>query len=298
MKRIGLICLGVLWLGLLGFAGFQARNVARRRAERDALAMQQRQMENDLAAARRAQSATIADLAQARQQLDALPAASGGAATANAEHRAEIERWLVRVQRLRQVFVDHPERRIPEMRFLKEDDWLRVAKAYAMDTDEQLRAAAAELRTAAVGHFVERFSAATRKYSTANKNERPANIQMLAAYFDEPVDPMILERYAVTNRPSTFARGAETWGISNQNPIDPDYDARYQFLPGGGMTIQSGPLAWDQELSRRYGAASDKFRRANARQMPTGVDALLPFFDPPLEPELAERLRKGENRRR
>jgi hypothetical protein len=296
MKRAGVVCLGVIGLGLLGFAGFEWHTLGQLRERRVSLVARQSEMDAELKALRRERSAAAAELAQAEQQLAALPASRAEALGVRPEHLEEIERWLVQVRRLRETFIARPEWRIPEMQFLKAEDWLRVAKTYAMETDDQLRAASAEIRSAATGRFAERLSAALRKYIAANQNKRPASVEVLGAYFDEPVDPAIIERYTLVDRPST-APGMVLWAVANKTPIDSDYDARYQLFGSGGMTIQSGPLAWNPELLERYRAAAGRFRQASPNQAARNLEALLPYFDPPLEPKWAERLRKSENRR-
>jgi hypothetical protein len=101
---------------------------------------------------------------------------------------------------------------------------------------------------------------------------------------------MLLERYAIIDRPA-FA--GQTWAIANKSPVDSDYDVRYQRMPTGGMMMNAGTLAWNPELMERYRTASTKYRRANPGQVPQGVDLLLPYFDPPLEREWVDRLKKG-----
>lgn len=297
MTKRQAIVMSLLWLGLVGFAGFKARLVAQLRAQREELQVKQRRLDAEAAAWRQKQAALTADLAQAEQQLAALPATRGAAPGLNVEQRAEIDRWLGRVRQLRQYFADHFDRRIPEMQFLKDEDWLRVAKTQLLENDEDLRIAAAALRTRAITLFTEQISAALRKYLATSK-QRPESAQALVAYFDPPIDPMLLERYAIADKP-TNVRGQSqmSWSVMNKAPIDPDYDTRYQII-ADGWSSNSGVEAWDQALADRYREASAKFRKANPGGNAKGVDDVLSYFDPPLEKERAEQLRKIERVRR
>src|SRR5439155_24237736 len=110
-------------------------------------------------------------------------------------------------------FADHPDRRIPEMRFLKDEDWLRVAKTQLLEDDDDLRMAAAAARTRGINLFTEQISAALRKYVATNK-ERPETPQVLVAYFNPPIDPMLLERYTIGDKP-TNVRGQSgmNWSV-------------------------------------------------------------------------------------
>lgn len=298
MKRRSLLVLGVTWLGLLGFVSFKARSIVTQREQYAALLEKQRQLDAERAALRRESGSVAAELKHADEQLAAMPASEAQNAELKPEHRDEIDRWLARVRKLRQLFADKPDQRVPEMQFLKDEDWLRVAKTMPMETDEDLRGAAGQIRSRAIGYLVSRISVAARKYQAATKGERPAGMQALVPYFDGPVDPSLLERYEITGRPATMGASANApnWGISNTAPIDPDYDTRYQLTPTGGMTAGSGLLTWRPELAERQRAAAARFRRERPNDLAKGLDDLLPYFDPPLERDLAERLRKTERR--
>ncbi|MEO5960323.1 MAG: hypothetical protein ABIR80_14510, partial [Opitutaceae bacterium] len=172
-------------------------------------------------------------------------------------------------------------------------DWLRAAKANPMETDRDLRAGAAEIRGAGVSRFVEEIRTAMQKYAAANRGAWPASVQVFAPFLENQANVPLLQRYAIfdTSSPGSNIGGTATWGVTNIDPIDPDHESRYRFTAGGTMTISAGPLAWDQKLSARYNAAAAGFRRQNPGRATTDVHELLPYFNPPLEPETVERLR-------
>lgn len=292
MTRRNVILATAAWLGLLVFAGFEAHRMGQQRVQQRSLLAQQHQFAAEGGALRREHSALVADLIQAEQQLVALAFRSDMPDT-KLEHREEIARWLAGVRKLRQLFAARSDLAVPEMQFLKDEDWLRSAKMHPLETDGNIRDALAEIRGAGIGYFTGRISAALRNYNAATKNERPTTIQALAPHFDEPVDPLLLERYAIIDRPNSGG-GASGWAVANKTPIDADYDWRY-FLTGDSENSGVGLLVWRLDVDERYTAAAAKYRQANPTQPSrSSIDDFLPYFDPPLEADLADRLRRIE----
>lgn len=294
MSRRHVIAVVLLWLALAGFAGFKVRQVAGQRMMHAALQAMLRQREMEAAALRRECATVTAELAQAEQQLAVLPAVNATLAKLKPEQRDEIDLWLGRVRRLRQVFADHPERRIPEMQFLKDEDWMRAAKTHPMRTEDEIRAAAAAIRSRAVGYFTAQVRAALRKFQTSANGEKLTDIRTLAPYFEGGVDLAMLQRYEVIAQGAASRGNREPmWLVANKDPIDPDYDTRYQ-LSATGLTASAGLAQWHPEFSARQQAAYAAQRRANASDSINRTADLLPYFKPPLEPDLAERLERSE----
>ena len=85
--------------------------------------------------------------------------------------------------------------------------------------------------------------------------------------------------------------------MQNREPVDADYDMRGQASSLGRAT-NSGPFAWDAALAARYNQAVRSYTKANqGNDLKRRADAV-PFFDPPIDRETAERLIRTDPARR
>lgn len=84
--------------------------------------------------------------------------------------------------------------------------------------------------------------------------------------------------------------------MQNRTPVDADYDIRAQASAMGSAS-SSGPFAWDPALDARYRQALRNFTKANSGDYPKRMADAVPFFDPPLDRETAERLIRTDRRR-
>jgi hypothetical protein len=89
--------------------------------------------------------------------------------------------------------------------------------------------------------------------------------------------------------------------LRTKAPIDPDYDSRVELTAGTkagyGMSSTSGPMAWMPELRQQVDDAYSAFRALNNGAPPRGIADVLPFFNPPLDPAVAEKLLEAERDR-
>jgi hypothetical protein len=278
-------------LTLLGFAGYQVRVTSRQRAELAAQKERARKLDTEAAALRAKQSAALGDLAQAESELARLPAASVDAGLPPAA-RTELDSWLGRVKRLQQIFAEKPEQRIPEMRFLTEDDWLRTSKTANMDTDDGVRDALGAIRGRALAHFAKQLVAANQKYNRDTPGQKPATVQVLAAYFDPPVDLEILDRYELHDPVPSGLGSPNTWFVQNKTPIDMDYDAQIRVGTQATYSMRGGPETWVPDYNERYKHAAQAYTQANHGTRPKDPADALPFFVPPLDAATADRLKR------
>jgi hypothetical protein len=278
-------------LALLGFAGYEMRVTAQQRADLAALRARARAFDAEAAALRAKQSATLDDLAQAERELARLPLIRLDSGLSPAAS-TELDHWMGRVKRLQQIFAEKPEQRIPEMRFLTEDDWLRTSKTAKLDTDDGIRDALGAIRERALAHFARQLVAANQKYNRVAPGQKPATVQVLAAYFDPPVDLEILERYELRDAVPSARGSPNTWFVQNKAPIDMDYDAQIRVGTQATYNSRGGPSVWVPDYNERYSRAAQAFARANQGERPKGVADALPFFDPPLDAATAERLKR------
>ncbi len=291
MTRARLLFFGFLGLALVAGATWLTHAVRSQASERAALAARLRALEAEAAALRGEQALAQRELAQAEAQLASLPLFKVRPA---AGRPTEIDDWLAHVQRLHELFEQRPDQRIPEMQFLIDADWLRTAKTFPLETEEDVRKALAEIRSHAINRLASRLSPAIRKYLVDPASPRPESAQALAGYLEQPLDPLLLMRYEITDRPRALRSGSN-WALRLREAVDPDYDARFT-INSDGWYSNSGLLAWEPELEERYRQATRSYAKANPNASSRDVENIIPYFDPPLEPTLAARLIRAERR--
>lgn len=237
-------------------------------------------------------TAVAKELAAAEQQLATIHAETAAATErSNTDREVEIRFWIQRLKKLRTLFTDRREQSIPELALLKDSDWLRIAKENDVDTPEHARQALAAARSRAKAKFLSLLSDALSKYKAANQGQLPPNPVALTSYFDAPIDSAILDRYALF--PSATPQDPKYEGnlFQEKAPIDADYDVRFTLSTGGGWAMWDGPLAWIENSEQRNREAIDRYTKANHGMRPTSVLDWVPYFDPPLSPELIEKIR-------
>jgi RNA polymerase sigma factor (sigma-70 family) len=114
--------------------------------------------------------------------------------------------WLAKEKKIREQFELHPEQKIPEMQFLKEEDWLDHARHANVDTANGMRIALSNIRASASGVFAEKFVQALQAYMAANQQQLPATASQMAGYFNPPLQDAdaILSRYVVPAASDSF----------------------------------------------------------------------------------------------
>jgi RNA polymerase sigma factor (sigma-70 family) len=114
--------------------------------------------------------------------------------------------WLAKEKKIREQFELHPEQKIPEMQFLKEEDWLDHARHANVDTANGMRIALSNIRASASGIFAEKFRWALQAYMAANQQQLPATASQLAGYFNPPLQDtdVIFSRYVVPAASDSF----------------------------------------------------------------------------------------------
>ena len=115
-----------------------------------------------------------------------------------------------------------------------------------LETDEEYRAAASELRNLAEAAAAPKFAAALKEYLQANNGAYPKSISELQAFFSSPIDPAILQRYEIepasdfSKIQAKYSPKSRTEGfvITQTAPIDEEFDHRLiidptSFMDGG-----------------------------------------------------------------
>ena len=130
-----------------------------------------------------------------------------------------------------------PDKKIPELQLLTENDWLSAAKDAKFDTETDIRKALGKLRNLAKDKLP--IGSALFSFTHANNGKLPTDLAQLKPYFKAPVDDAILERYKLlhTGNLSDFPSGA--WFVAEKAPVDKDYDTLAIF--GNGFSTSTRP---------------------------------------------------------
>src|SRR5260221_12339116 len=158
------------------------------RGQRSQLKLLQRQtklLETQLATQGLERDAASRELALAeRQRAELMGPPESALSETERTRRTEVAAWLARVKRLKQLFVQRPDQRIPEMRLLTDDDWLRLGKRLELDNEANIRKALAAARSAAKSRVAASLVKALPKFAQASRGEPPATVMALAPYLE------------------------------------------------------------------------------------------------------------------
>ncbi len=104
-------------------------------------------------------------------------------------------RLAARISRLKEYLSAHPEMVDPEMRLLKDDDWVFPIKDIRLDTEGSKRKALAQLRMQAEARLGGMVAAAARDYLDANNGQAPSSAAQLAPYLADPANADLLQGF-------------------------------------------------------------------------------------------------------
>jgi RNA polymerase sigma factor (sigma-70 family) len=206
--------------------------------ERDAAASRLAGLQNDLARLRSDAAelprlrGEVTRLRALEQQLGQLNASAAGAddpftqsVLALTQRAGELNGHLQRM----------PDKKIPELQLLTENDWLSVAKEVSLQSEADVRQALSELRNVAKHKFGTYALQAVDKFTAANNGQLPTDMSQLKPYFEVPVDDAMLQRYEVLP-PGDGSSLQDNWVMSEKVRVDPDYD-RYRYKRKHGRSV-------------------------------------------------------------
>jgi hypothetical protein len=231
MRRISLLIFGCLlvfaWVGTGGAfrraAGLEVRIDEARAAERRQRVDLERLRLEDETRTKEDQEAT-----STRGSLG-----TGDATLATEAHRllvaiGDFKAWIDRAQ---------PRPRLPELRFLKEKDWVKAMSALGDSrSDADYLAAWKELRNATIVETGSVLSKAVGDYEHDSGGEFPQDIVELDPYLPGKPDPSLLGRYQLVDGPKG-RRISSVPGIFDTDPPD-NYEA-YVSVDSRG-SVESG----------------------------------------------------------
>jgi hypothetical protein len=197
------------------------------------------------------------EVAQLRAQQQPAPQARPSAADAGDPQVQRFQAKVAHVEELSQYLQQMPNKNIPEIRFLTDDDWLAAAKEAKFDSDADIRKALSDLRSLAKSKMP--MGAALYSFTRANQGRLPTDLSQLKPYFKTPVtggsksswpgvDPVrdgavldtILQRYTLLYTGNSSNLDPKTWVVVETAPVDRDYDSRAKFGIGFSTVVDTG----------------------------------------------------------
>ena len=158
------------------------------------------------------------------------------------DRQALMKSWLAREDKLKQVVEAYPDKKIPDLQLLSEEDWLNDAKDAKFDTAKDIQRTLAYLRNAAGNKFAQLASDAVSKYMKANNDQFPTELAQLQPYFTTPISEDILNRWGIMPQ-SAFPnqKMGGDWVIAVKDPVDRELDSSIVIGPGshGSSDYQS-----------------------------------------------------------
>ena len=185
----------------------------------------------------------VAPLRQAARELQALQAATaaravpanrgGGLSPVVGPTNLDVDRVVaLRAQELWQKLNQAPTNWIPELQFLKDEDWRKVALGHRWETEDEMRKAFGQLRNAAKERFIDQLGNALQKYGQATAGQPPAKLADVLSYFSPPVEASLLDRYELIPQ-----RDIPSVRLS-QNPDELIVREKRALDPAAGETLQ------------------------------------------------------------
>ncbi|EEF62869.1 RNA polymerase, sigma-24 subunit, ECF subfamily [Pedosphaera parvula Ellin514] len=196
-------------------------------------------------------------------------------------------KWKANEARLRQLFDDRPNQRIPEMELLSEDAWLDLARDEDLESESGIRKTLSEVRRYARNIFVNDLSDALEKYAEQNNGSLPTDILQLKTYFKKPVDDALLQPYKLLQTGKVSDMKGQ-WAITD-TVVDAEYDTPWGIGPGS-----FGPMRGSSEavatLSSKLNSAIKEFSDANNGKTPGELEQLIPYVKTAAQSNALEQL--------
>ena len=202
----------------------------------------------------------------------------------------EMAAWFERLRALRAHLKDHPELAIPELRLLDEVDWLNSSKS-KLDGPESFRRAAADLRSHAENRFGTLAQKALKKFAAAHAGASPASTAELAAWFDPPADPAMLDRWIMLSADAPEVANLRIGSdrvFTQKAFVDEDHDLRRAFSAvSNGAVGLPRPTAKELQILEKVAVA---YAAAHPGAQPSSAADLLPYATTPAQKAALQKL--------
>jgi TolA-binding protein len=198
-------------------------------------------------------------------------AANSGEKSRSAE--VAMKSWLNRVKEFKRLPIRLPDKTIPELQLLTEEDWLELAKEplehnpneINLEDDSTARLVLSSVRVRAKQKLTGMMVRALNKYVEANDGLLPTDTLQLKPYFvktffiepghvgeviDASVDDAILQRYGILQTGKLEAVSSDALIIAENAPVDTQFDTRVE-IGRGWMAVEDEVGAYSNNLGAR-----------------------------------------------
>lgn len=201
--------------------------------------------------------------------------------------------WKTNVEKMKQLFAEHPEQRVPEMRLLSDQRFFDLARDQDLDSSNGIRRAFSEIRKDAKNAFVPMLQQALNAFINANNGQLPAQASDLKSYFEQPVDDDMLAQYKMLFTGSA-ADVKGNFVMEDRQVIDPEYDYPWQIGPNAyGPDASALESAQTKANVQTLAPAITAFAAANGGSEPSNLGQLKPYVTTPDQQAAYDNLAKG-----
>ena len=197
------------------------------------LQMDNARMQGDLSDLHRLRAEVTALRAAARTRAENPQEAEQGTGT-----EAILRAWLDRTESLKNLPILMPDKSIPELALLTEEDWLELARTQispghvhfqqegASEDEDANRRQFNQVRLKAKNLLGGKMSRAIRDFAEQNDGLLPSRAVDLLPFLSEPVNSLMVERYEVVRTGRLADLEGEDVIFAERAPVDPMHDRR------------------------------------------------------------------------
>jgi RNA polymerase sigma factor (sigma-70 family) len=199
--------------------------------------------------------------------------------------------WKAKEAKLRKLFEDKPDRRIPEMQLLTDRQWLDIARDSDLDSEDGIRSAMARVRTSAKMKSAPIIQDALKKFIEANNGNWPDVVTQLKPFFDQPIDDVTLQRYKILDQEQTQTGWLNGMVLIEKVAADKWVEPQFVIGPnrtGMGPTPDTVHVTFSQELV----PVMQSYQSANNGQTPDDYSKLDPYVSTPEQKVALEKIIK------
>ncbi len=182
------------------------------------------------------------EIAPLRERLQELAPGRGQGPAAGALTLADRQKlWQGRRTHFKAWVEGNPGERIPEMKYLADDELLDSLGNSTLATQQDYERSMSTVRANAQMRVMSKLQDAWHAYAKAKAGETPGSLAGLIPYLKEPIDDDILQNYEFVPVGSLAACPSEMagWVITTKAPLREKYDMRQFF--GFDQSRANGP---------------------------------------------------------